>query len=96
MQGQDHHRDLRRYRRHGRRRNGLVVSGRGRGREQPRQPPSAGRDDRRYRYPDDEVAYILQEHEAFPEAQAFRLVPGFVGQGKVGGEDSRSRQQHTV
>ena len=57
-------------------------------------PPSAGRDDRRYRYPDDEVAYILQEHEAFPKLRPFGWFQDLLVKGRSAGRLSLEATAH--
>ena len=48
-------------------------------------PPSERRDDRRYRYQDDEVAYVLQAHEAFSKLRPFNWFQDLLVKGRSAG-----------
>ena len=49
-------------------------------------PPSVSREDRRYRYQDDEVAYVLQAHEAFPRLKPCSWFQELLVKGKSAGK----------
>ena len=49
-------------------------------------PPSIKREDRRYRYQDEEVAYILKAHEAFPKLKPVSWFQDLLLQGRATGQ----------
>ena len=49
-------------------------------------PPSIRREDRRYRYQDEEVAYVLQAHEAFPKLKPVTWFQELLVKGRSAGK----------
>ena len=49
-------------------------------------PPSIKREDRRYRYQDEEVAYVLQAHQAFPKLKPVTWFQELLVEGRSAGQ----------